>query len=194
MFGTGLADLSAYDGSISLYNELKADGTISEYNYEWKISTLNLPKSEVDYIAGTMENLAEKIRYDLKSHGLDGSLRVDVVHKGDAIILRNRNIKPSIPAEQIGMSFTSYDGKITFEGSLIDPSGGSYTLTLKMPGKVVSSNADQVKGDTAVWFFKNSVNEVWVTSNEPAPGSLSGILAIICLICAAMGFFLWRRP
>jgi hypothetical protein len=80
-----------------------------------------------------------------------------------------------------------------------------------MTGEIVSSNADQVNGDTGIWFFRNTVNEVWATSNVPAndpdenflfglnqennPNAESTPLhpfAIFCGICAAVGLFLRR--
>jgi hypothetical protein len=101
------------------------------------------------------------------------------------------------------MSVTSHDGTVTFRQGMGDIKesaeairmlsglGGSVTFTLKMPGKIVSSNADHVNGDTAVWFFRSPVSEIWATSE--APGFPFGWLAIVLVICAAVGIFLWRR-
>jgi hypothetical protein len=101
------------------------------------------------------------------------------------------------------MSVTSHDGTVTFRQSMGDIEesaegirmltglGGSAMFTLKMPGKVVSSNADEVKGDTAVWYFRYPVREIWATSKTA--GFPFGWLAIVLVICAAVGVFLWRR-
>jgi hypothetical protein len=196
MVSTGNAafnyDASYYDEpsiDASLYLEVKPDGTIPELDLVTKISNIN-PAFKND--------VAELVSYYMASDefGDDEYLALeDIVANGNDVMVRLKNKKPLIISESPLMSFTSYDGKITFKdkefiSTLLD---GSFTYTLKMPGKIVDSNANQVKGDTAVWFFRTDARttEVWATSK--VPGFPFGLVAIVLVICAAVGVFLWRR-
>jgi hypothetical protein len=195
MMSTGYAAASYYDEpsvDASLYLEVKPDGTISEMSVAMKISKIS-PLFEND--------VAELVSYFIDSGGFirdfggsDEDAAIDVVNNGNDVIITMKNKKSIAISERPALSLTSYDGKITFKDYGIDsPPGGSLTYTLKMPGKILDSNANQVKGDTAVWFFRNDarMTEVWATSK--APGFPFGWLAILLVICAAVGVFLWRR-
>jgi hypothetical protein len=169
----------------SLHTEVKPDGTVSEYS--GVVKTSNLFRSQVDQRVS-----------DLKSFEETKTFTIDVVNKGNDVVVTFKNKKPltGILLEREKMSTILDDDTVTFRQyagvSSVIFAGGTVTYTLKMPGKIVYSNADEVKGDTAFWFFRNGQpEEIWATSN--VSGFPFGLLAILLVICAAVGFFFWRR-
>jgi hypothetical protein len=94
--------VNSYDSSS--YFEVKADGTISEQNIVEKLSRINnfLDSDEIDTFISLLKSVE------------NADVTIDVVNTGnDLIVTTKRN--PILISEQRGMSFTSYDGKITFK-------------------------------------------------------------------------------
>jgi hypothetical protein len=201
---TGYADAAYYDDppfDSSAYIEVKSDGTISELNIVTTISNIN------NFVG---INDTYSFISSWKSNE-DGDFATDAVHTGTDLIFSMKNKNPITISEEKNLHFTSDDGKITFRIDKASIAANSallclvlfmyescthtYTYTIKMPGKIVNSNADQVNGDTAVWFFRNGVGvtDIWATSSTSAQGSPLGGLVIFCGICAAVGLFFWRR-
>jgi hypothetical protein len=187
MMSTGYAAASPHV-HVSSYVEVQADGTVSEFNVVAEEG--RIPRYEVsDYVE------------TLKLQEYSGYFTTDLVQTTTTLKGIVKNNKPIPISEMPSMEFISGSGTITFRHYIGDLSslGGtsSSSYTLKMPGKIVDSNAHEVRDDVAVWYFRNGVSTIRATSD--APGFLNtsgfpfGLLAILLVICAAVGVFLWRR-
>ena len=184
--------LSAGCVDLSTNVEVTSDGTLSQMSVAFKTSssTYILLKDEID------ESLSE-----LRNRDFYRTYFVtDIKNDGRDFILTIRNIKPIPISEYDTMKFDSYDGKVTFRdfsehgNDELYSMGGSITYTLKMPGTILDSNADEVEGDTAVWFFRNGETDIWATSKAstfsiPGFGIILSFIVIATVIAAVVGYF-----
>ena len=218
-YNAGSSDYVDSDSSMDFfaYVEVTPDGIISEYSERFTISQLSsFSKYEVDTLIDWTISVFKSEDYeDFTIDGVNNADNAVITLKNKRPISISKD--SSLTAD---MRFTpfSYDDTITFKdfgvssfsSAADEPStycciGGKFiqikhsaddyyessTYTLKMPGKILESNADEVKGDTAVWFLRNGGDERWATSKTS--GFPFGWLAVFVVICAVIGLFLWRR-
>jgi hypothetical protein len=175
------------------YVEVTADGIISEYSLEVRINDVRSIVSTHD------RNAVESFRSKLKDKQYKEGFTIDERHDGNNLLITVKNIKPITISEMsresddwsINLGFTSYDGKVTFQHFYITSICDRLcTYTLKMPGEILDSTANEVNGDTAIWYGHIAFN---IEATSKAPGFPFGLLAILFVICAAVSVFFWRR-
>jgi len=132
---------------LSYYLEVHADGT---YDFNMVMTVRGLSQDEINQ---------GKRDIRLLSSLLGDDIIVDGDFKGNDLTMTIKSSKPFAIQKSSQVSFYSFDGIIGFGmdssqspiGQIpFFPGTNSGMLTLKMPGKILESNADKVKGDTAV--------------------------------------------
>ena len=171
--------LSAGCVDVSQSITVRSDGTISNFHAVLTTSSY----FESDMRRSVSEEMADPYISEYYTY--------DFKRSGDKVIVTVRNKKPVPISREEGMRFSSSNGEIRFEDFSLEALallGGRVEYVLTMPGNIISSNADEVRGNTAVWY---SASRIWATSK--APSFPFSALAIFLVICAVAGFFYWRR-
>lgn len=191
--------------SFTVESTVNADGTIEEYVIEIDTSRTVYGLLERSAQEDGYDSLEESFRAEYNEDHI-GGFEYDETLEGDdaTITLTLKNVDPSgsenITVEKGGGEMTYTDRTFADESnsdqssSEVETSGGvSIDYTLRMPGKITDSNADEVDGNTATWNM-TSGEEVRATSNVPtfAFGPGFGVVPAVVGVLIAIGLFARR--
>ncbi|WP_298668046.1 hypothetical protein [uncultured Methanofollis sp.] len=188
---------------MSTHATANSDGSISDYRVELTTTSFayNILKQNARDEGYT------SVRDYVLSRSDAGTLSYDEVWDGDTVTMNIAATERVVP-DRSDWTLTKDDGFLVYKdgrfagaeemsesSKITDAMLGSCSLHyyLKMPGKIVDSNANTVKEKTAEWHLTGSdvfTTTIYAKSELPA-FPLPGFGAVLAVL--ALGFLVWRR-
>jgi hypothetical protein len=202
---------------ISVHTTVAADGTIEEYK-----TTINTSTTVYGLLSQQAENegyndIGAYLTSDINKSAYDDVVYNETVNQETATMtLRLIGFDPSneepisttrsngtLEFEDRSFVSDSIDGSIDSESSIDigsdSGSGAQVEYTLRMPGEITNSTADEVDGDTATWTINSSSSDsesrIYAESEVPSGGFGPGfgVTGAVSGVIAAVGLVLLRR-